>query len=163
MRFVTSIVASALIVTLALFAQNPGPNKADQAAIVRAAQDAAFRALNFHQGDVASLMRARADFTPDGWKDFMKHMEGFIDQKGAPTFTSHFTPSRSATVLDDKDGVVRFRVPGTLTQSNNLGRTTYRAAIEVYATRDRLIHGGKAIKIQRLEQITCVGHRTSCE
>ena len=46
--------------------------------------------------------------------------------------------------------MARIRIPGTLTQSNNLGKTTYRAAIEIYALRDLLIHAGKPIKIQHL-------------
>jgi hypothetical protein len=40
---------------------------------------AAVGAVNFRQGNAANLTHARADFTPDGWKDFMKHMEGFLD------------------------------------------------------------------------------------
>lgn len=141
-----------------LFAQHQNPIKPDQSTVVRVAGKAAIAALNFRQGDAAALAHARADFTPAGWKDFMKHMEGFLDAKGSPTFTSSFVPSRAPTVLGDEHGVVRFRIPGTLTQSNKLGRTTYRrAAIEVYAAR------GESIKIQYLEQITCLGASTSCQ
>src|ERR1051326_8432627 len=72
-----------------------GPNQAttDQDTIVAFAHKAAVRAVNFHDGDAESLAHSRADFSPEGWKDFMKHMEGFIDSKGAPTFTSSFIPS----------------------------------------------------------------------
>jgi len=104
------------------------------------------------------LARAQADFTASGWTDFMRHMQGFLDDKGAPTFTSTFVPSRNATVLGEKDGVVHFRIPGALTQTNNIGKTTYRAAVEVYAGSN-----GSATKIQRLEQITCVGASTACQ
>ena len=106
--------------------------------------------------------RAHDDFTSDGWKDFIKRMEGFLDQKGAPTFTSSFVAAHGATVLDEKEGVLHLRIPGTLTQSSNLGRTTYRAAIEVYVLPNRT-DGGRTIKIQRLEQITCAGASTACQ
>jgi len=132
----------------------------DQKADVAAARKAAIAAMNFRQGDAAGLNRARADFTDSGWTEFMKKMQGFLDAKGAPTFTSSFVPTREARVLDEKDGVVHLRIPGTLTQSSQLGKTTYqRFAIEVYASRDAT--EGK-IRIQRLEQITCLGASTAC-
>ncbi len=153
-----------LILAAAPFsAQAQNPAKADQMTVVRVAEKAAIAALNFRQGDAAGLARARADFTPEGWKEFMQHMQGFLDQQGAPTFTSTFVPSKGPTVLGEEQGVVHFRIPGKLTQSSNLGRTIYRAAIEVYARRDLLIHGGRPIKIQRLEQITCGGASTACD
>ena len=138
-------------------------SKEEQAAIVAVAEKAGIEALTFRQGDPASLARARVHFTPDGWTDFMKHMAGFVDEKGAPTFSSSFVASRNATVLGEKDGVVHFRIPGTLTQSSNLGKTTYRAAIEVYALRDLMIHRGEPIKIQHLEQLTCAGASSDCK
>ena len=98
-----------ILAAIPLSAQTQNPAKADQGTVVRVAEKAAIAALNFRQGDAASLARARADFTPEGWQDFMKHMAGFVDQKGAPTFTSTFVPSRSATVLGEDRGVVRFR------------------------------------------------------
>lgn len=150
-----------LLIGVLVFPQTQAPAKADQATVVRVAARAAIAAINFREGDAAGLVHARADFTPEGWKEFLKHMEGFLDPKGAPTFTSTFLPSRGPTVLADDHGVVRFRIPGTLTQNSKLGRTTYRAAIEVSALRDLMIRGGKPIKIQHLEQITCAG--TSCQ
>lgn len=152
-----------LLVAGAVFAQSASPAERDRATIVEVAQQAAVAAVNFHVGDAAGLNRARADFTPEGWKDFINHMQGFLDDQGAPTFTSTFVPSKDANVVDQKDGVVHFRIPGTLTQSSNLGKTTYRAALEVYALRDMMIHGGKPIKIQHLEQITCLGASTNCQ
>jgi hypothetical protein len=139
-----------------LFAQTQSPAKTDQAAIVAFAQKAAVRALDFRQGDIGSLTHACADFTPEGWKEFMKHMEGWLDQKGAPTFTSSFVPSRDAVVLGLENGVVHLRIPGTLKQTQNQSSTTYRAAIDVRA-------GGKPTKIQHLEQITCVGASAACQ
>ena len=131
-----------------------------QNADVAAARKAAIAAMNFRQGDAVGLNRARSDFTDSGWMAFMKKMQGFLDGKGAPTFTSSFLPVREARVLDEKDGVIHLRIPGTLTQSSQLGKTTYqRFAIEVYASRDAT--EGR-IKIHRLEQITCLGASTAC-
>src|SRR5262249_39004917 len=112
--------------------------------------------------DAAGLTRARADFTADGWKSFIKNMEGFLDPKGVPMFTSSFVAAHDATVLEVKDGVLHLKIPGTLTQSSRLGSTTYRAAIEVYVLRNQS-PGGKRIQIQRLEQIACAGASTACQ
>jgi hypothetical protein len=137
---------------------SPGqhPNR-EQASLVAFAESTAVRAVNFRQGDAAGFARSSNDFTESGWKDFMNVMRGFLDEKGAPTFTSTFAASGSARVLDEKDGIVRIRIPGTLTQSNKLGKTTYgRAAIEVLA-------GGHPLKLQKVEQITCLGASTACQ
>ncbi|HEY6128800.1 MAG TPA: hypothetical protein VIW23_11510 [Candidatus Acidoferrum sp.] len=135
-----------------------GPNQAttDQDTIVAFAHKAAVRAVNFHDGDAESLAHSRADFSPEGWKDFMKHMEGFIDSKGAPTFTSYFIPSANARVLGEKDGIVHFRIPGILKQTSKASSTTYKAALEVHA-------GGSPIKITRLQQIMCASASTACQ
>jgi hypothetical protein len=127
-----------------------------QEATVAFAQKAAVRAVNFHEGDAESLTRARGDFTPEGWKDFVKHMEGYLDAKGAPAFDSSFVPIGDARVLDEKDGIVHMRIPGTLKQGSKASSTTYRAALDVRA-------GGNPIKIERLEQITCARTSTACQ
>jgi len=162
MRGHFKVFAITVFLGIPVFAQNAAPSRLDQAAIVGFSQKAAIAALNFQQGDAVGFARAHDDFTSDGWKDFIKRMEGFLDQKGAPTFTSSFVAARGATVLDEKEGVLHLRIPGTLTQSSNLGRTTYRAAIEVYVLPNRTA-GGRTIKIQRLEQITCAGASTACQ
>ena len=59
-------------------------------------QKAVVRALNFPQGDLERLRGVRADFTPAGWTAFMKHLDGFLDAKGAPAYTSSFAPSGGA-------------------------------------------------------------------
>ena len=126
-----------------------------------AAQKMATAALNFRQGDANEFNRNRANFTASGWKDFVKHMEGFLDAGGSPTFTSTFVATRTARTLDDKEGVIHFKVPDTLTQSNQIGKTTYQHfAIEVYAVREAT---EKSIKIQHLEQITCTGSSKACD
>lgn len=143
-------------------AEAPGGQSADpdQADIVASAERAAIRAVNFRQGDAAGFNASHDDFTEAGWRDFVNHMQGYLDDSGAPTFTSAFVASGNARVLDEKNGarsgIVRFRIPGTLTQTNKIGRTTYRGAIEVTA-------GGTPAKIQKLEEITCLGASTACQ
>jgi hypothetical protein len=156
MRYLLQILFVALFTAIPLFAQDQPSSSTDQAATLAFAQKAAVSALNFRQGDSASLTQARPDFTDDGWKNFMKHMEGWLDQKGAPTFTSSFVPSRDAVVVGQENGIVHLRIPGTLKQTQNKSSTTYRAAIDVYL-------GGNPAKIQRLEQITCAGASTACQ
>ena len=131
------------------------PNR-EQTSVVSLAQRAAVRAVTFSQGDAAGLTASRGDFTDDAWKDFMNHMQGFLDEKGAPTFTSSFVVSGPAKVLDERNGTVRFIIPGTLTQSSKVTRTTYRAVLEVSA-------GGEPLKIQRVEQIACTATSPVCE
>ena len=152
------LISSRILLVCTLLAgslsgQAPGLEQADG---VAAAQRAALRAVNFRQGDAAGFSSSRSEFTEDGWRDFHNRMQGFLDEQGAPTFTSTFVTSGDAMVLDENGGIVRFRIPGTLTQSNQLGRTRYRrAALEVTA-------GGTPLKIQKLEEITCVGASSEC-
>ena len=140
-----------LITSTVLIAQGQRAATADRDAIVAFAHKTALQAVNFRQGDIESLARSRPNFTADAWKDFMKHMEGFLDQKGAPTFGSSFVPSGKAMVLGEEKGIVHLRILGTLKQTQNLSSTIYRgAAIDVFA-------GGQPTRIQRLEQLTCGG------
>jgi hypothetical protein len=96
-----------------LFAQTQSEAKTDQAVIVAFAQKAGVRALDFRQGDIGSLTRGRSDFTPEGWRDFMKPMEGFLDQQGAPTFSSTFVPSGNVVVVGQENGMVLVKIPGS--------------------------------------------------
>lgn len=153
----------AVLVSFPALAPGGAQTASDRDAVVDFGQEAAIAALNFRQGDAAGFTRARDTFTPDGWKDFTQHMQGFLDKKGTPTFTSSFVAKRDATVLSESEGVLRLRIPGTLTQSNKTGRTTYRrAAIEVYVLRNPG-PGGRPFKIQHLESITCPGASTACD
>lgn len=128
----------------------------EQENTVAFAERAAVRAVSFREGDAAGFAARRSEFTDDGWKDFKGHMQGFLDEKGSPMFTSSFVASGPAKVLEEVNGAVRIRIPGTLTQSNRLGRTTYRAALEVTA-------GDTPVKIQKLEEITCAGGSAACQ
>jgi len=143
----------AALVTLVVVQTAPA---VDQKAIVAFAESAAVRAVNFAAGDGAALRRARTDFTDDGWRLFMKHMEGFTDSQGAPIFTSSFTVTGKTTIVSDAGGIVHLRIPGTLRQSQKQSTTTYRAALEVAA-------GGRPPKIQELKQITCLGASKDCD
>jgi hypothetical protein len=140
----------ALVSGVLLTAQTQPLTKTDQDVIVAFAQKAAVDALNFRQGNLASLTRAQPDFTPEGWTDFLKRMQGFLDDHGSPTFTSSFVPSGDAVVVDEKNGIVHFRIPGTLKQTHDQSNATYRVRIQVHA-------GGKPVKISQLEQPMCIG------
>jgi hypothetical protein len=145
MRHVVALLV-ALSSAMPAFAQTP---------TVAFAEEAAIRALDFHQGDLASLTDARENFTPEGWSAFLKHMDGWLDPRGAPTFSSRFEPSGNAVILGTEKGVVNVSIPGTLKQTQNTSSTTYRAAVEVHV-------GGSPPKIQLLEQITCPKESAGC-
>lgn len=150
----TILVAAAFLSQLCL-AQTPGSQNSEQAKLTLI-QKAAVAALNFRQGDAAGFNRARADFTAEGWKDFLTHMQGYLDAQGAPTFTSSFVVKHDARLLDEKNGLLHLRIPGSLTQTSKLGKAVYDpAALEVYADQEA--------KIQRLKQITCLGASKACE
>lgn len=146
-----TVLVVAAFLGQACFAQNSGQSK-----VIASIQRTAVAALNFREADAAGFSRARANFTADGWNDFLTHMQGFLDLKGAPTFTSSFAVKHDARFLDERNGLLHVRIPGSLTQSSKLGRTVYdRAAIEVYVDKDG--------KIERLEQVTCSGASKACE
>jgi hypothetical protein len=113
-----------------------------------ATEQAAVRALNFEQGDAQSLTKSRDDFTPQGWDAFMKTMQGFLDAKGAPTFSCKFVPEGASVRVKNDSGESVLKIPGTLTQTSGGSRTTYRLRVEVTET-------GDPPKIQHLEQVTC--------
>ena len=161
MRSNVARILTALLLCVPVFAQNAHAQAPDKGALSAFGEKAAIAAVNFHEGDLAEFTHARADFTPDGWNRFVQHMQGFLDPKGAPTFTSSFVASGSATVVDEKDGVLHLKIPGTLTQASKLGRTTYRAALEVYFLADPST-GAKSFKIQRLDQVTCGASSKGC-
>ena len=160
-----SVQVSAIVVCATIILCSPEAGQratADQAAVVASAQKIAVAAVTFREGDAAGFNRARPNFTSEGWQDFVRRMAGYIDKNGAPTFTSDFVPARDAVFLGEKDGVLLLRIPGTLTQSNKLGRTTYRAALEVDVILDSS-SSDTPIKVRRLEQITCAGQSTKCQ
>ena len=138
-------IVVAVLLCLPVFAQNG--SQSNRWEMIDFAKRSAVSAVNFKQGDLVGFNNARTDFTVEGWNDFIHHNEGFLDQNGAPTFTSTFVTTADARILGDANGRLHLRIPGTLTQSNNIGKTTYRAALDV-------IVGGTPAKIEKLEQVT---------
>lgn len=125
-----------------------------QDAPLQYAETASVRALNFTQGDRASLQDARSDFSSAGWSQFLKSLDGFVDDRGVPKFSSSFTPSGKAL----QAGPLRFIIPGVLeqksrTQAGGVSSTAYRAEVEVQL-------GGQPLKVEQLVQKTCGGANT---
>ena len=125
-------------------------NNGDELAFIK---QAAERALDFTEGNIASLNDARDDFTPDGWRSFVKQAVS-SDERGAPQFSSRFTPSEDAKVISDKGDTVRIGIGGILKQSQRSSTTNYQAVIYV-----QLESGPR--KISSLEISTCGGSSTS--
>ncbi|MGN2248120.1 hypothetical protein ACFWZ3_15675 [Frateuria sp. GZRR35] len=158
MRFTASIVLAAFV-TSQSFAQELAR---DQAKLVQQATTVSLRALQFTQGDLASLLDAKSQFTPGGWAEFMKKLDGWQDETGAATFSSRFVPSGPALDVRRHDGVVDLTIPGVLEQENRnpyggVSTTKYRAEIDL-----RL---AEALgKITHLKQRTCgsAGSHPSC-
>jgi len=128
-----------------------------QPSITSFAERESVRALTFRQGDRAALTAVRESFTPEAWTAFLKTLQGWLDENGAPAFGSSFVPAGTARIVAEERGVVHVRVPGTLTQTQNQSRTTYRHfAVDVWA-------GGEPLRIQKLTQTTCLGGSTACQ
>jgi hypothetical protein len=149
------IVAASLMSPLPL-AAGPSQIPLDNTTVVTAARDAAVRALTFRQGDRDGFTRAQASFTPEGQAEFLKTMGGWLDGNGAPTFSSSFVPSGDGRVVDSDGGVVHVRIPGALTHTQNQSRTTYRVAVDIWAS-------ARPVSIRRLTQTTCLGGSRACD
>jgi hypothetical protein len=67
----------------------------------------------------------------------MKRLDGWLDEKGAPTFSQ-------------SDGVLHLTIPGTLKHRQNNLTSTYPIVVEVRAS-------GRPVKIEHLEQSICGG------
>ena len=144
MRFLTTS-SIALVSLLGLSPATPLQEK-EQAAAIEFAKNAVVQALNYSQGDRQSLIDAQDAFTAEGWREFMKRMEGWLDSKGAPLSSSSFIPSGDVVVTGQENDVLRLTVPGVLKQSQNKSATTYRVVVEVRM-------GGNPVKIGHLEPI----------
>ena len=88
----------------------------------------------------------------------MKKLNGWLDEKGAPKFSSNFSPSGNALDIHQEEGAVRLTIPGILKQESRnefggVSTTAYRVEIDIQL-------GGKPVKIERLEQRTCGGAKT---
>jgi hypothetical protein len=135
-----------LLLSGSAWSQGASAPASDEA--VALVQNTVVRALNFEQGNSPSLNKEHDNFTPSGWNEFMKHMDGFLDPNGAPQFGSKFAAAGDAVVVSKEGSVMRLKIPGTLTQTQGKSSTTYRLRIEVEAA-------GTPPKIEHLEQVTC--------
>ena len=140
-------------VTLTLILAFSVCTASDETAAIDFAQKAVSRALDYEQGKRATLMDAQDDFTVEGWAEFMKWLDGFIDNEGAPTGSSLFTVAGETIVRGSENGVFRLAIPGTLKQQTQnsyggIAATTYRVLVEVQAA-------GNPLKIQHLKTTTC--------
>ena len=111
------------------------------------------RALDFSEGNNTSLKDAQDDFTSAGWKSFLKQLTISPDDRGAPQFSSTFSPSEIVLIGDD-GGTVRIGIGGILKQSRAASSTKYR--VVVYIQLDKLTK-----KLSSLEISTCGGASTS--
>ena len=150
MRVQFMVLLGAVLLSGPALAQTTAVPITDPAAIVGLVQKAVVKALSFDRGDLERLRGARDDFTPEGWREFMKRLDGWLDEKGAPTFSSSFVPSGDPTIVSQSDGVLQITIPGTLKHSQNGSSTTYRVVVEVRVA-------GKPMKIEHLKQSICGG------
>lgn len=117
------------------------------------------RALDYDQGNRASLVDAQDNFTAEGWQEFMKWLSGYVDEEGAPTGSSHFTAAGEPKMESQENGIIRLTLRGTLKQYGKipggaLSATTYRVIVDVELT-------GNPPKIRHLEVRACGS--TPCE
>jgi hypothetical protein len=153
------VLLMALLAAVPSLAQGASPSATDEDGLVASTQKAVERALDYRQGDRASLMDAKADFMAGGWSEFMKRMDGWLDDKGAPLGSETFTPSGNAVVKSRGNDVIRLTIPGTLEQRQNQSRTTYQITVDVQL-------GGNRIRIEHLETITgggAAGHDSAAD
>ena len=152
------VIFAALLGTRSSLAQTAPADLTDEAAVARYAEGICVQALDFKQGDIGSLMDAQDTFAPDGWREFMKALDGALDDRGAPTFSSSFSPSGKALDIHRDNGRLTLTIPGILKQEvrnkrGGVSTTTYRAEIEIQL-------GGAPVKIERLKQSVCGGAKT---
>ncbi|MDI4632876.1 hypothetical protein J7U46_07430 [Pelomonas sp. V22] len=133
-----------------------GSNGADDDKASRFAERSVQLALNFRQGDLQSLRDAEPLFTPEGWADFMRRLNGWLDAGGAPVFSSSFTASGPPILTTNSvSGGISFTVPGVLRHESRQPQggksaTSYRAEIDVQLT-------AEPFKVAQLSQRTCGG------
>jgi len=151
MRSFVALLLAASVLSQACTAE-PAREEADP---VRQATAICLRALQFAQGDTATLVDAKPEFTTQAWAEFMEKLKGWQDMKGAPTFTSRFVPSGPALDVWRHDGMVELTLPGILEQETRnpyggVSTMKYRAEIDLqFAESTR--------RVTRLKQRTCGG------
>jgi hypothetical protein len=153
MRYSFVVLVVALCLGTLRWPLNASASTTEQTAAVDFAQRAVPRALDYDQGKRASLIDAQDDFTPEGWGEFMKWLDGYLDDRGAPTGSSLFTATGETVVKRLENGVIRLSIPGTLKQQTQnayggISTTTYRVTVDIQV-------GGNPLKIQHLKTRTC--------
>jgi hypothetical protein len=153
MRNCCVVLVTAFFLGGLAWAQSGSVATTDRATMVDFAKRAVAQALDYNQGDRKSLMDAQDDFTPEGWHEFMKWLDGFVDDKGAPTGSSLFIATGEPAPKSQENGAIRLAIPGTLKQQSKnahggLFTTTYRVMVDVELGRNPL-------KIQHLKTRTC--------
>jgi hypothetical protein len=83
-KMVSALVSLILSSAAPGWSQSPIQSTSERSAAVAFARSVAVKALTYSQGDRQTLMDAESDFTPEGWREFMSRMVGFVDAKGAP-------------------------------------------------------------------------------
>jgi hypothetical protein len=124
-----------------------------QLAPIDFAKAAVPRALNYEQGNRSSLIDAQDDFTPEGWGEFMKWLQEYVDDKGAPTASSVFTSTGDIIVTSQEAGAIRLAIQGMLRQQSKnayggLFIATYRVTVDVELA-------GNPPRIRHLKTTTC--------
>ena len=140
----------ALLICSPRLAQSASTTETDEDTVVAFAKKVVVQALDYEQGDRESLMDAKDDFTEGGWGEFMKRMDGWLDNKGAALSSESFTPEGDTGVKSLDNGTVRLSIPGTLKQSQNKSSTTYRVVVDIQLS-------GEPRKIEHLEIRTGAG------
>lgn len=93
-------------------------------------------AESLNKGDAASLRRAQQAFTSAGWNDYMKSLNGYVDDKGAPQLTQEFIPTGDAVIIPGNGaGMIHAVIPGTLKQTGT-GSAIYHGVLQVDAIGD---------------------------
>jgi len=154
--YLVLLVSSVILAITANAAENAQAQVADTQ--VRFAERAVVDALDFRQGDLASLVDSKPFFTDSAWADFLKRLTGFVDPQGAATFTSTFTPSGPAMDAKQDNESLTVTVPGVLRHESRhpqggVSTTSYRAEIDLRVS-------PSPFKIERLVQRTCGGAST---
>lgn len=154
---VTVTMRHYLIGVLVVFAANDAAAQSTPAGRIIAAESAAVRALHLTKGDVASLHAATAALADSAKAAYLRTLQAFLDDTGAPQFSQTFAPVGRPVVVNDTNGIVRVRIPGELTQTTGASRTTYRERVDVE-------FGGTPPRILRMSQTTCTREqaRTYC-
>lgn len=138
-----------------IWVQSVSADTAEEAAAVDFAQKAVPRALNYDQGNRESFVDAQEDFTPEAWREFLKWLDGYLDNNGAPMGSSVFTAAGKPVLKSQANDVIRLALAGTLKQENSKGarvlsRTTYQVTVDIQV-------GVNPLKIQHFETRTCLG------